>query len=342
VKAVVFGSAALGVLTFLGGALAFRSPAGILADTLMAVALSAVFFQGFLTVRAFRATSANDETADLERARVQAYDAVRAVMDGIPTGYPHADAPNLGTAQFVLAEARTGFERTDQGSDNIESKATTLISIVAGATSALGVFGISKEGRAIVATPLILLAFLFAALALGALLYVVRSKKFLVPSVAPFISLGIVAEDNRVAIALLLTRAYHESAESLRRAIRYEPLALFIAYVAVATAAGLVLLNAASAIPWWNGGPAVVASPSPSPSVSGKSQTQAPAVLSPSASARPQPSASSKGSAAPSGSPTTKVKAVPASIQPRTPSPGPAAPLTKPGGRPSPRNSATP
>ena len=259
-----------------------QHPAGSLAAALIGIVLGAIYYQATVTVIGFhRAEKARAQIDDTE-ARESAYDAVRAVILAVPLGDPHAILPNLETALFILAEAKGVLERADHGSDNIEGKATTLISIVAGASSALGIFGLTKEGRAVVAAPLILLAFFFTAIALGCLLYIVRSKRFDSPGVEPFISPAIVSEDNRVGIALLLARDYHLATDSLLRAIRYEPLALFIAYVAIAAAAGLVLLNAATGMPWWGGtttsqpsAPPSVAATSPGPARSPRTGTPA-------------------------------------------------------------------
>jgi len=189
---------------------------------------------------------------DEERIRAyqeleEAYNEVRALIDRVPKGPPHLDGPHFETAAFLLEEAKAGFERVDSGSSNIESKATSLISIVAGASSALGIFGFSKDGKAVVATPTILAAFTFAVIALICLLYVLRSKHYKDPAIDKYVSAGMVAEDNRVGIALSLAKAYRESRDVLAQTIRYEPLALFIGYVSIATAAGLVLINAATA-----------------------------------------------------------------------------------------------
>ncbi len=181
------------------------------------------------------------------RDREKAYVEVRGLIDRVPKGSPHLDAPHFETAAFLLEEAKAGFERVDSGSNNIESKATSLISIVAGASSALGIFGFTKDGKAVVATPTILAAFAFAVIALIALLYVLRSKSYKNPGIDAYVSAGMVAEDNRVGVALSLAKAYRESRDVLGETIRYEPLVLFIGYVAIATAAGLVLINAATA-----------------------------------------------------------------------------------------------
>jgi hypothetical protein len=200
----VVGSVSIAAVVIIVAALTLKNPAGVVAAMLMGIAVGGVCLQGLATLADLRAAVQAHAEKDHNRAREEAYEATRSVIKAVPLGGVHGNSPSLETAQFVLEEAKAGFERADAGSDNVEAKATTFISIVAGASSALGVFGISREGRAVVATPLILLAFLFTAVALSCLLYIVRSKRFSTPDIEPFISPGIASEDNRLVFAVLL------------------------------------------------------------------------------------------------------------------------------------------
>jgi hypothetical protein len=146
---------------------------------------------------------------------------------------------------FLLAEAKASCDRVSAGSDNLESKATTLLGLVAGASGVLGVFGTSRDGKSIIATPILLGAVALAVIALVCLLYVLRAKRVPTPGVDVLISSGMVAEDNRLGLALAITRMYASMRGLLAREVRSEPRALFCAYVATAAAAVLVLLNVA-------------------------------------------------------------------------------------------------
>jgi hypothetical protein len=50
-------------------------------------------------------------------------------------------------AEFLLEEAKRDFERVSGSSASHEDKARAVLGIVAGATGALGVFGVSKDGQ---------------------------------------------------------------------------------------------------------------------------------------------------------------------------------------------------
>jgi hypothetical protein len=143
----LLASIALAVAIFVVAGLALRTPAGVVAAALIGLAVGGVSFQGYLTLVVIRSTEEADANADHDRAREGAYEAARSAIGLVPVGYPHADTPSLETALFVLEEAKAGFERSDRGSDNIEAKATTLITIVAGASSALGVLGSQEKAE---------------------------------------------------------------------------------------------------------------------------------------------------------------------------------------------------
>lgn len=168
-----------------------------------------------------------------------AYNELRNILERLD----NSKQPSVETATFLLDTEKSGFERTYAGSDNLESKATTLLGIVAGASSAFGVFGIPKAGSSIVTTPIVLTAFGFVVVSIVALLYMLRAKTFEIPDMGKYLIAAVVGEDNRVPLALVVAQRYRQMREQLRREIEAEPNALFIAYASVAIAAALVLLN---------------------------------------------------------------------------------------------------
>ena len=173
--------------------------------------------------------------------RQAAYTVVRGAVAAIDVLRPGA----VDTAMFLLAEAKASCERVSANSDNLESKATTLLGLVAGASGLLGVFGTARDGKSIIATPVVLGAVAFAVVAIVCLLYVLRTKHVPTPGLDVFISSGMVADDNRLGLALTITRVYASMRNELAREVRSEPRALFCAYAATAAAAILVLLNVA-------------------------------------------------------------------------------------------------
>jgi hypothetical protein len=173
--------------------------------------------------------------------REAAYTAVRSAVAAIEVVRPGA----VDTALFLLAEAKASCERVSEHSDNLESKATTLLGLVAGASGMLGVFGTSRDGKSIIATPIVLGAAALTVAAIVCLLYVLRAKRVPIPGLDIFISSAMVADDNRLGLALTITRLYAWMRNELAREIRSEPRALFYAYTATAAAAVLVLLNVA-------------------------------------------------------------------------------------------------
>ncbi len=157
---------------------------------------------------------------------------------------------NIETALLLLTESKASYERVSTGSASVEAKATTLLSLVAGASSALGIFSYAQAAgtRATSLAGLAASAALF--IALGALLYVLRSKFYRHPITDEYLFPKILDADNRAGIALWLAQTYRDTAVDLRQTVRFEPLALFIAYVAIAAAAMLVLVGATAKVPF--------------------------------------------------------------------------------------------
>lgn len=170
----------------------------------------------------------------------EGYKSLRGVMESLGDD----TTPHLETAALLLDTERESFQRTYIGSDSLEAKATTLLGIVAGATSAFGVFGIAREGTRAVTTPIVVTAFAFVLMSMVALLYTLRAKPFTIPDLSVYLLTATVREDNRPALYLFIAARYRDMREELRRAIDPEPSALGIAYAAVAIAAALVVLNA--------------------------------------------------------------------------------------------------
>jgi hypothetical protein len=177
------------------------------------------------------------------RAELSADDAKAAYQALRDIAHKSGDDSNVETATLVLDSEKASFERTSTGSDNLEAKATTVLGIVAGASSAFGLFGIAKSGNAIVATPLLFTAFMFILVSFVALLYMLRAKTIITPDLRVYLTPAIAREDNRVGLALSLAARYNEMRHELRREIAAEPHALFVAYSSIATAAMLVVLN---------------------------------------------------------------------------------------------------
>lgn len=195
--------------------------------------------------------------------RERSYHAIRRAAAAIDVVRPGA----IETAAFLLNEAKTSFERTLAESANIESKATTVLGIVAAATGALGVFG-TRDGKLIVATPLVTAATSCVLASLVCLLYILRAKRFASLDVGSYISAATVQEDNRLGLSLVLAELYRQIRDESARHCALEGRALFAAYGAIVAASILLLVNAVG------GGPGTAAQ---SHVVSSQTGTSAPA-----------------------------------------------------------------
>lgn len=154
----------------------------------------------------------------------------------------------LESALFLLEEARRDFERVSNSSDSHEEKARIVLGVVAGATGALGIFGVAREGRPIVATPTVLDALVFVAVAFVCLLYVLRVKHYKRPDLAAYFAGAMLDEKLRVALPLSLLEGYGRMTAEFAHSIRHEPRALFVAYVSIVAAAVLIILGAAASV----------------------------------------------------------------------------------------------
>lgn len=201
-----------------------------------AAALCSIAIFSCLVVFVNRLTNGRGVIAPVTSAqRQQAYKDTKAMM-----GLAGAGA-NADSALFVFNEAKGGFDQSLSFGEKIEGKASTMLTLVGGASGALGVFGMTTEGHAIVTTSIVGAAVASAAVALVAVLYVLRGKEFRAPNVEEFISGPIADADNRVGIALLLAQSYRTSEVEQKAVIRWDPFALFIAEAAIVLAALLIL-----------------------------------------------------------------------------------------------------
>jgi hypothetical protein len=181
----------------------------------------------------------SNRTIVTDDQREAAYNELRGLMERLAP----SKTPNVETATFLLDTEKGNFDRVYAASDNLESKATTLLGIVTGATSAFGIFGIAKVSSTLIATPLVETAFAFVLISFGALLYMLRAKSFDIPDMTRYLAAATVAEDNRVPLALVVAERFREMRTDLAREIAAEPNALAVAYTALAVAATLVVLN---------------------------------------------------------------------------------------------------
>jgi hypothetical protein len=187
---------------------------------------------------------------------VAAYEDVRRYAEGLGPVRPGM----IESATFLLDEAKGDFERVISSSDSHEEKARAVLAIVAGATSALGIFGVAKDGRIVALSPIIVDSLIFVLVAFVCLLYVLRAKRYKRTKLDSYFVGGMAEPELRVALRLSLTQGYAKMTSELAHRIRHEPRALFIAYIAVVVAAVLVLLNSAVV----NSGPAPTPGPAPS------------------------------------------------------------------------------
>jgi hypothetical protein len=178
-----------------------------------------------------------------DEQRREAYAAVRSVV-GRGSAFPPGA---VETAQFLLDEAKEAYSRTSARVDSMESKATTLLGIVAGGSGALGAFAISHDVRAMIATPLLIGALCSVTFALSCALFMLRPRTIEEADDRAYVSAEVVAEDQRIPLALLFANAYGEMNDQLQGSAQQQYRALLLAYAATALAALLVVSNAALA-----------------------------------------------------------------------------------------------
>jgi hypothetical protein len=174
----------------------------------------------------------DDRTADRESV----YRGMIASVAGV--------VPNAPTAKLLLSESKDRYKHADEHRQNIESKATALLSVVAGATSALGIFGMTRDGKTIVATVMSAHAVAAAIVALVCLLFVLRAKRVIYPNIAAWVSKSTISYPNEAALALVLAESYNDSANINKEHTRRDSIALFLASVSIALAAVLVIIQA--------------------------------------------------------------------------------------------------
>jgi len=186
--------------------------------------------------------SASNSYSPTDEERRRSYAALRATVAEVGTLRPGA----VETASFLLDEAKTSFERARSLSGTLENKATMLLGVVAGASGALGVLGFARDSKETIFTPLLVAALGCAVGAILCLLYVLRMKSLEDPDIGPFISVAMLAKDNRPGLALALANAYNDMAQQQLHDVRHEPRAWLAACLATAAAAVLIVINAIS------------------------------------------------------------------------------------------------
>jgi hypothetical protein len=230
------------------------------------VTVVAVFAIGAALWRASRKAKAPPPPPDAA-ARSKWGGELQKINVGATTGTP-ATSPE--TAILLLEEARVRYDWNQAGERNVESKATTLLTIVAGAAGALGIFGVTKEGKVASASPLALLAIAFAVGALVCLLYVLRAKGVARPDPSAFASGPVVSSDNRARVAVMLVGMYARDSYDNAMRFRYSRPMIFAAYVCVAAAAALTVINVATIAAT---APSSVRAASPLPSANPKAKS---------------------------------------------------------------------
>lgn len=234
-----------------------QTPAGVWYPLVLGVVC------GYLTYIAL------NEIRKARRSRVHEPPAFRAVYDEV-CGLTDAAGPSgsVDTALLVLDEARSGYGRAFSGAESVEAKASALLSIVAGASSAVGIFGFGKEGRPIVVTHPVGAALSCVVLALVLLFYILRAKQLPQPSVSAYMIPAMADRDNRIGIALRLASTYEDAGLKITRATAGEPAALLGAATLTSAAAVLILLNASFPCPATPSAALAAVCPAPTPSPS--------------------------------------------------------------------------
>jgi hypothetical protein len=158
--------------------------------------------------------------------------------------------PNADTAIFLLDEAKRHYTALVDAGKAIETKATTLLGLAAGGSSAVLVFGFPKDGKAAVSTPPIFAGLIMALSAFIALLFVLRMKSRREPNVAAFLSAPIALdENNRARIALSLAEDFEAACYDIMWGRRRDRLAMYVAYVCLSAAVVLISANAVLSAP---------------------------------------------------------------------------------------------
>jgi hypothetical protein len=227
---------------------------------LLAVAFVMVV-RGMLAARGSRPKRGNDKRADYEWDKAEAAARKRVFHD-----LANISVIGNGDAQsalFLLEQARSRYDRAMDAGDSLEAKASALLSIVAGATGAIGVFGLTSTGKPVVVSPLMVAAVAAALMGLSTALYLLRPKRFDAPDASNYLSAEIISNDNRARLAITFAARYAEDAAEYLLSLRYDRWLLLWAYASIVAAALFVLADAASGT---SQQAAATASPSPVPS----------------------------------------------------------------------------
>ena len=204
-----------------------------------AIAVIAVFV--FVSLIRDRRSDADHDfqqstAAQIEDERRRAYETLSAAFPDPP------DDP--ATAMFLLEEAKRHYDAIVAGGKAVENKATSVLTVAAGGTSALALFAAPRDGSLFAPSPLTGAALLLTLLAFFALLYVLRVKSRREPSIQEFLSAPI-ADDprNRTAVAMSLAEDFEALSYDLVWDRRRDPLAMLIAYTALSAALFLIVVN---------------------------------------------------------------------------------------------------
>jgi len=155
------------------------------------------------------------------------------------------DASNdVEGALFILEQSKASYDAVVTTNNAIETKASSLLTMIAGAAGLLSLFGGFKEGAAQPAvSPFLWLAILAAVFSVLCCLYLLRTKNRPFPSAAVYVNTRTVWDNNsRFYISLELAEAYNSDIVFLRRDRRFEAPAYFAAQVFIGLAA-LALLT---------------------------------------------------------------------------------------------------
>jgi hypothetical protein len=202
------------------------------------VVLAVAGLTGYAFFRDARSDKGFPRTTPSEEAREKAYSDRRTSIDNQP------DDP--ATALFLLEEAKRHYTAIVDGGKAVETKATQVLTLAAGGSSALVLFGSpSRDGHLLNLSAPIIGALLLTLTAFIALLYVLRVKTRSDPSVGDFLSEPMAGDPrNRATIALSLAEDFEALCYEIAWARRRDPLAMFAAYSCLAGAALLVIANA--------------------------------------------------------------------------------------------------
>jgi hypothetical protein len=202
----------------------------------LTAALICVCLAIYFAYERFRFASSADipvETPTLEQR--EAVEARLAAVD---------QSDDTQAALFVLEQSKASYDAVVASNITLEAKASSLLTMIAGAAGLLSLFGRFKDGVAQASSLFLWVAIGAAVVALLSCLYILRTKVRPFPSVAAYVLPRIVWDDNSCfQIALELAESYNGDIIFLRRDRRYEGAAYYTAQIFVALAALALLAH---------------------------------------------------------------------------------------------------